>query len=87
MNVQVKLFANLRSKMPNGTGRGTLEVEENTTLKDLLDKLNISAEISQLTLINGEHCPPEQEWRATKELKEGDVVSVFPPLAGGQLQV
>ena len=83
MNVEVKLFASLRARIPNGTGRSTFDLEENVTLADLLEKLDIPGEMSQMTLINGEHCPPEQEWRAKKKLKEGDVVSVFPPLAGG----
>ncbi len=83
MKIDVKLFANLRARMPNGVGRGTLELEDDATLVDLLQKLDIPEELSQMTLINGQHCPPEREWREKKKLKEGDVVSVFPPLAGG----
>ena len=83
MKVEVKLFANLRARMPNGAGRGTIELEDNATLSDLLVKLDIPAELAQMTLINGEHCPPEQEWRDSRKLEEGEVVSVFPPLAGG----
>ncbi len=85
MKVDVKLFANLRARMPNGTGKGFVELEDNATLVDLLNKLDIPEELSQMTLINGESCPPDVEWREKKQLKEGDVVSVFPPLAGGQV--
>ncbi|MFQ5933982.1 MAG: MoaD/ThiS family protein [Dehalococcoidia bacterium] len=81
--IDVKLFASLRSKMPDGNGRGKVELGNDATLTDLLGVLEIPEEMSQMTLINGEHCPPEQEWRAKRVLKEGEVVSVFPPLAGG----
>ncbi|MEE9198225.1 MAG: MoaD/ThiS family protein [Dehalococcoidia bacterium] len=83
MKVEVKLFASLRARMPNGAGRGTMEMEDGATLSALLSKLDIPSELSQMTLINGGHCPPEREWRDKKKLKEGDVVSIFPPLAGG----
>lgn len=83
MKVEIKLFASLRSKMGNGTGKGELELEEGTSLWDVIAKLEIPHELAHMTLVNGQHCPAEQEWREQKKLQDGDVVSVFPPLAGG----
>ena len=83
MKVEVKLFASLRARMPNGTGKGELELEDGASLSDFLAKMDIPKELSQMTLVNGQHCPAEKSWRDEKKLKEGDVVSVFPPLAGG----
>jgi sulfur carrier protein ThiS len=34
-----------------------------------------------LVLVNGSFVPPEQ--RATRELVEGDVLAIWPPIAGG----
>ena len=83
MKVEIRLFASLRSKMPDGKGKGELELDEGACLSDVLAKLEIPPELSQMTLVNGQHCPAEKEWRDQKLLADGDVVSVFPPLAGG----
>jgi sulfur carrier protein ThiS len=34
-----------------------------------------------LVLINGHYVPPEQ--RASRVLNEGDVLAIWPPIAGG----
>ena len=34
-----------------------------------------------LVLVNGSYVPPEQ--RLTHVLKEGDVLAIWPPIAGG----
>ena len=83
MKIEVKLFASLRAKMPDSNGRGVIEMEEGSNLSDFLGTLNIPPEMSQMTLVNGQHCPADKSWRDQKKLSEGDVVSVFPPLAGG----
>ena len=81
--IEVNLYASLRPKIGNKTGKGVVELDDEATLTDLLNKLDIPAEMSQMTLINGETCPPEEQWRSNKKLEEGQVVAVFPPLAGG----
>ena len=83
MKIEIKLFASLRAKMGNGTGKGVLDLEEGTSLWDVIAQLEIPPELAHMTLVNGQHCPAEQEWREQKKLQDGDVVSVFPPLAGG----
>lgn len=83
MKVEIRLFASLRAKMGNGTGKGELELEEGTSLWDVITQLEIPPELAHMTLVNGQHCPAEQEWREQKKLQDGDIVSVFPPLAGG----
>ena len=47
------------------------------SLSILLTKLNIPEEMPKIILINGVHGKKDQI------LKEGDVLSVFPPVAGG----
>ena len=83
MQVEIKLFASLRAKMGNGTGKGSMNLEEGASLWEVLAKLEIPPELAHMTLVNGQHCPAEQKWREQKKLQDGDVVSVFPPLAGG----
>ncbi len=79
MKVEVRLFANLAKLLPPGSQkkRATLTVRKGTTVNDLLDKLNIPSRITNIVMVNGVQGDREAE------LAEGDVVSVFPPIAGG----
>lgn len=79
MKVEVRLFANLAKLLPPGSQkkRATLTVRKGTTVDDLLDKLNIPSRVTNIVMVNGVQGDREAE------LNEGDVVSVFPPIAGG----
>ena len=79
MKVEIRLFANLAKLLPPGSQnkRATMTVRKGTTVDDLLDKLNIPPRITNIVMVNGVHRDREAE------LNEGDVVSVFPPIAGG----
>ncbi len=79
MDVEVKLFATLRDYLPKGSSRFScrLEIDGRTTVQDILTRLKIPEEIPKIILVNGIHGKKEQV------LKEGDVVSIFPPVAGG----
>lgn len=79
MKVKLKLFATLRDYLPEGNdGHScTLELSENTKVSDLFNQINIPAEIPKITLINGLQKDPDEI------LKDGDTLSVFPPVAGG----
>jgi molybdopterin converting factor small subunit len=79
MEIEVKLFATLREYLPKGSGRFSckMEVEGSTRVQDILLRLKIPEQIPKIILINGVHGKKEQT------LKEGDVVSIFPPVAGG----
>lgn len=84
MKVNVRLFANLREKLPDAErGRATLELAEGTTLFDLIDSLDIEDKLAQMVLVNGRQAPRPAVERAAVALQEGDTVAVFPPLAGG----
>ena len=79
MEIEVKLFATLRDYLPKGSGRFSCKIEigEHTRIQDILAKLRLPKEIPKIILVNGIHGKMEQI------LKEGDVVSIFPPVAGG----
>ena len=79
MKVEVRLFANLAKLLPPGSQnkRATMTVKNGATVDELLEKLNIPPKITNIVMVNGVH-------RDRKTgLNEGDVVSVFPPIAGG----
>ena len=80
MKVAVHLTATLRGYLPPGT-RGdhvVLDVPDGTTVEQVIDSLRIPSELERLTVVNGFDATPDQR------LVEGDVLSVFPPLAGGR---
>jgi len=76
MKVTVKLFAFLRK------GRfkaNVIEYPEGTTVLQVLDALSITANERNIGIIfvNGHHASLESR------LQEGDVLAIFPPVAGG----
>ena len=75
MNVKVKLFATFR----NGRFiKKNIEVDENDTkVRDLLNKLGIKEEEVALIIVNGMHSDVD------RKLEEGDTLALFPPVAGG----
>ena len=79
MEIEVKLFATLRDYLPRGSTRFSckMEIDGETKVQDLLEKLKIPEEFPKIILVNGVHAKKEQT------LKEGDVLSIFPPVAGG----
>lgn len=79
MKVEVQLYATLTKYLPPGSEgkKAVIEVADDTTVAGLLKYLKVPTEHPNITLVNG----IQAEDDAT--LKDGDVVTVFPPLAGG----
>jgi len=77
VKVNIKFFAGLRKFSPDGEGYGALSVESDSTVGDILDHLNVPPEKPSIILINGVH------GNRQSVLKDGDTLSVFPPVAGG----
>ncbi len=74
IKVEVRLFATFRQ------GRDkiqVMEVEEGTTIADILRVLNIAEDEVAIMLLNG------KDGSADRQVKDGDVISLFPPIGGG----
>ena len=72
--IEVRLFAGLRQ------GRQKvyqMETDAIKTVQDVMDVLEIRRSEVNILLVNGFHQKPETE------LKEGDIVSLFPAVGGG----
>jgi molybdopterin converting factor small subunit len=80
VKVEVCLFATLAAYLPRaGSGDSViLELPEGSTVGEVVESLEIPADLECLRVVNGRDAPPEQV------LNEGDVLSIFPPLAGGR---
>lgn len=79
MKVEVRLFATLGRYLPPGVSgdRVTLEVPDRTTVGQIMASLRVPEDLDRLQVVNGHDAVPEHI------LKDGDVLSAFPPLAGG----
>ncbi|MBY9014306.1 MAG: MoaD/ThiS family protein [Candidatus Lokiarchaeota archaeon] len=75
ITVNVKFFANLRDIAPP---KKIVTLPIGSTVSTILDLFTISIETKLIILINGS---PHQK-RETL-IKDGDIVAIFPPLAGG----
>lgn len=79
MNVEVQLFATLAQFLPpqSDSGRAVLDVPDGSTVGDVAGALGIPAAMPRIALVNGEDADDDLR------LAPGDVVTLFPPLAGG----
>jgi molybdopterin converting factor small subunit len=77
MRVDVRLFSVLRRYAPEGAEVATLELEPGATVGRLLERLGVPEGVERVVLVNGHHGSPETP------LADGDVVTLFPPVAGG----
>lgn len=80
MRIDLRLFASLRKKLPPGSPRGRcdLELPEGSTLGDVLARMDIPHASAHMVLVNGDH---DRDFN--RVLYDGDVLSIFPPVAGG----
>ncbi len=83
MRVTVKLYATLADYLPPGSknNRTEIEVAEHAAVDTVLAPFLLPAKLTHLVLVNGVFVPPAG--RATTALREGDVLAVWPPIAGG----
>ncbi len=80
MRITLRLFASLRKRLPPGSPRThcELDLEDGTRIAEVLDRMQITHKEAQMVLVNG-----LQNRDLEQVLVEDDVLSVFPPLAGG----
>jgi molybdopterin converting factor small subunit len=71
----VKFFANLRIIAPP---KKVITLPLGSTVGTILDMFNVSEKMKLIILING---VPHQKRETI--VKNGDIVAIFPPLAGG----
>ena len=79
MKVHVKLLNVYRKYLPDDAQGATysLEVATGTWVEELLKKVPVPDDESQVVLVNG-HTP-----LAEQVLKDGDTIAIFPAMAGG----
>ncbi len=84
MKITLKLFATLTDYLP-ATSRYTniveLEVAGAATILQVIEPYQLPEKLVHLVLVNGKYIEPDK--RSTWTLNEGDVLAIWPPIAGG----
>lgn len=84
MQITFKLYASLGEYLPADRRQGnqvTLEVPPGATIASIVEPFNLPMRLVHLVLVNGAFVKPEE--RATHTLADGDVLAIWPPIAGG----
>lgn len=77
MEVHLQLYSILREKLPpEAKGRAVMQLDENASLADLLEELNITRRV--VISVNGEH-----ETDRSRQLQDGDEIKIFSSISGG----
>ncbi len=81
MRVEVRLFANLAAFLPphGRDGVAELEIPDGSTVADVTHRLGMPPDLARVVLVNGHDAVSEAP------LAPRDVVTIFPPLAGGSV--
>jgi molybdopterin converting factor small subunit len=81
VKVEVRLFATLATYLPpdGRDGAAELEIPDGSTIVEVTRRLGIPADLARVVLVNGRDADAEAI------LSARDVVTIFPPLAGGAI--
>ena len=84
MRITIKLYASLAAHLPDkarSTNQHQVELANGTTVRQALAPYGLPPALTKLVLVNGHYIAPAQ--RASHALQDGDVLAIWPPIAGG----
>lgn len=84
MQITFKLYASLTEYLPTEQRRHNavvLQVADGACVADVIAPFKLPMALVHLVLVNGHFVPPDE--RASRRLAEGDVLAIWPPIAGG----
>ena len=84
MRITFKLFATLQDYLPpegKKTNALTLELQEGTTVAQVVERFSLPQKLVHLVLIDGNFVPPAE--RDGRALREGETLAIWPPVGGG----
>ena len=84
MRITFKLFAQLTDYLPveaRHTNVIDVDVAPQATISQIIEPYGMPPKLVHLVLLNGTYIAPAQ--RLTQTLQPGDVLAIWPPIAGG----
>lgn len=84
MKITLKLFASLTDYLPADARRSNqvaLEVSPDASISQIIEPFGMPPKLVHLVLVNGQYIEPDK--RLSTTLLEGDVLAIWPPIAGG----
>lgn len=75
MDITIKLFATLSK---GRFDEKTMNFSENASILNVIEAIGITSDEAAIIFVNGRHAQIEQR------LADGDTVSIFPPIGGGE---
>ena len=84
MKITFKLYASLTEHLPpeaRRSNRVEIEVAPEASISQIIEPYGLPPRLVHLVLVNGVYIEPED--RATRTLVDGDVLAIWPPIAGG----
>ena len=84
MKITFKLYASLTEHLPAEARRGNrveIDVAPDASIAQIIEPYGLPPKLVHLVLVNGVFVVPEQ--RASRTLAQGDVLAIWPPIAGG----
>lgn len=79
----LKLYASLSEFLPLGAvdNKAQIEVGDSDSIAVIIEKFNLPDRLVHLVLVNGVYIEPED--RPSRILAPGEVLAIWPPVAGG----
>ncbi len=83
MKITLKMYASLAQFLPPEAVRNIVELEipDHASPHDVIDRYRVPRQSAHLVLVNGVYIEPER--RDAAVLVDGDVLAIWPPVAGG----
>jgi sulfur carrier protein ThiS len=84
MKITFKLFAMLQDYLPQEGRKDNallLDLDDGTTIVQVIERFGLPQKSCHLVLIDGNFVPPAE--RASRALRDGEVLAIWPPIAGG----
>jgi sulfur carrier protein ThiS len=84
VKITFKLFASLQDYLPveaKVKNALPLDLADDTTVQQVIERFGLPQKSCHLVLIDGHFVPPAE--RASRPLKDGETLAIWPPIAGG----
>ncbi len=83
MHITLKLYASLREHLPKDAKDQTIKiaVSKQETVFSILDRFAVPRGAVHLVLLNGHYL--DEQARNQSAFSEGDILAIWPPIAGG----